>query len=274
MSLAAVPIIPESAKGYSLRRNVLAALSQATEAVWSEEGDPTTTVHPMLLMHHFLQGMPAAGENARELSSSLGQGSTESPLFDKVFQVPLPIEEQNFAFDAEQSTYELLKALDAAGNLPSPYKTDIVVFDNADMGTLKITKWHQDDPRGEVPHNHPWADEEGVSFISYIVRGGYTETITNTDGTTTTREYRAGDRNVAMYADFHTVGNILPGTLTILMCAPRAVVETKGEEWGYLIFDDNGKAERVGMKDPRVADQSFLHRAAVLNPDLRFIYKK
>lgn len=297
-AVAATPIIPESAKDYSLSANVQAALSEASEVVYREGLAPEIVVHPLLLCHFFLEGMPAPGEAARELSSALGMGSTESPLFDKVFEVPLPINEGEFGFSASASIDELEAAIAAAREagsetaeitvngtgkglatalnvnnaLPSPYKTDIVVFDHADMGTLKITKWHQDDPRGENPHNHPWADADGMSFISYIVRGGYTETITALDGTTTSRDYRAGDLNYARYASFHTVGNILPGTLTVLMCAPRAVVETKGEEWGYLLFED-GQPVRVGMNDSRVKDNSFLSRAAVLNPSLRLALK-
>ena len=276
MSLAAVPVIPDSAKGYSVVNNVLNALAEASETVYSIDGPPRVIVHPLLLCHYFLTGMPTPGDTKRELSSSTGRGTFESPLFDKVFQVPLPIDEESFRFEAEASTNEILKILAKSNQLANPYKTDIVVFDNPDMGTLKITRWHEDDPRGETPHNHPWADENGVSFVSYIVRGGYDETITNLDGTTETRTYRAGDRNVARYAEFHTVSNIQPGTLTVLMCAPRAVLADADQQpWGYIVFEDTegnplDRAELVGMNDPRTRDATFLQRAAVLNAGLRF----
>lgn len=273
MSLAATPQIPPSARGYSLQANVANALSKATEAVYGPDGAPTLIVHPLLLCHYFLDGMPEPGDEARELSSEISRGQLDSPLFSKIFHVPLPIDEATFNFSeaAEQATWQLVNLLNEAGQLPTDYKTDIIVFDQADQGTLKITQWHADDPRGETPHNHPWADEEGLSFISYIVRGGYTETITYLDGTTETRTYRAGDRNVARYANFHTVSDIQPGTLTILMCAPRAVVAEGDQPWGYIVFEDlNGNpldtAELVGMNDPRTKDPNFLQRAGIMNP--------
>lgn len=276
MSLAATPVIPNSAKVYSLKANVLEALSLASKTTYTVEGPPVTTVHPLLLCHHFLQGMPEPGSEARELDTTMGRGKTDSPLFDKVFHVPLPVPQgASFDLPEDATTTDLLRALEAQEQLASPYKTDIIVYDQADQGTLKITKWHADDPRGETPHNHPWADEEGLSFISYIVRGGYTETITNLDGSTETRQYRAGDLNIAKYAEFHTVSEILPGTLTILMCAPRAVVAEGDQPWGYIVFEDADgmpieTAELVGMNDPRTKDVTFLERGAVLNPSLRF----
>lgn len=265
MSLASTAIIPPSAAGYSLTANVNRALTLATV---------NGAVQPLLLMHFFIQGMPARGTVARELSSALGKGTTEVPLFGSVFNVPLPIDPVAIEFDGPKSGYEVIKALAVAGQLPSPYKTDTVVFDQADQGTLKVTAWHQDDPRGEIAHNHPWSDETGVSFVSYIVRGGYTETRTNVDGTTVTRTYVAGDLNTSRYDEFHTVSDILPGTLTILMCAPRAVVAEGNQPWGYLVFKDAAGAPTatgalVGLNDPRVADRSFVVRAAVQNPGLR-----
>ncbi len=260
------PVIPESAKNYSLKQNVDVALYEATE------GEKTTQL--MLLMHYFLQGMPEPSGEARKLASTASFGETESPMFDKVFHVPLPIDERKqFSHSETRGALDLLADVGAADCLPSPYKTDIVVFDSPDMGTLKITKWHQDDPRGETPHNHPWCDKDGLSFISYIARGGYDETITEPSGETKTRTFRKGDLNFAHWEDFHTVHNILPGTLTILMCAPRAIVEKKGYEWGYLIFGEDGP-EYAPMNDPRVKDETFLQRAAVQNDSLRFIYKK
>jgi len=264
-TLAAIPIIPDNAAGYSTIANAKNALDKAQM--------PDGSVSLFLLVHHFLEGMPEAIAGTRALPGTRGPNSTESPLFDKIFHVPLPWKGGDVDLPEERNPVALLKALDRSGNLTAPYKTDIVVYDHADRGTLKITQWHADDPRGEHPHNHPWADEEHTSFVSYIVRGGYTETITDNNGETTSRDYRAGDLNIAKYTDFHAVNNILPGTLTILMCAPRAVVKEKGTEWGYLLFEE-GRSERVGMNDPRVKDETFLQRAAVQNASLRFIYKK
>lgn len=261
MSLSAIPQIPASAKGYSLRANVNCAIAAATIG---------GVVLPLLLMQAFLDGMPPKGEVARELSSTLGKGTSEVPLFGGIFQVPLPVTPAVFQFNDPRSGFELIKALALQNQLPSPYKTDIVVYDVPDQGTLKVTAWHQDDPRGEQAHNHPWADENGDSFISYIVRGGYTETIVNPDGTETVRELRAGDINVARYDQFHKVSNILSGTLTVLMCAPRAVVAPGNEAWGYLVFKDVDGTPlttgvMVGMNDPRVKDTTFVARAAVQN---------
>lgn len=266
MSLLAAPVVPASAQSYSLEANVRNAIALATV-----DG----AVQPLLLMHFFIQGMPAKGDGPeRELSSQLGKGATSVPLFGSTFNVPFPITPVAFEVEGVKSSFELVKALAAEGQLASPYKTDTVVFDQADQGTLKVTNWHGDDPRGETAHNHPWADKDGLSFISYIVRGGYTETITAADGTQTVREYRAGDINIARYAEFHTVGNILPGTLTILMCAPRAVVPEGYQPWGYLVFKDEAGNKLdtgvlVGMNDPRVKDTTFIARAAVQNVPLR-----
>jgi hypothetical protein len=270
MSLAPVATVPESARGYSLRANVMRALAAATI-----DGK----VRPLILMDAFLAGLPARGDVARELSSQLGKGATEVPLFGSVFNVPLPITPVAIEFDGPVSGYEAIKALAMYDQLPNPYKTDVVVYDQADQGTLKVTAWHKDDPRGEIPHNHPWADEEGVSFISYIVRGGYKETRTKADGTTETRTLVAGDLNESRYDEFHTVSDILPGTLTILMCAPRAVVAQGNEPWGYLVFKDlEGNALTtgvlVGMNDPRTKDGAFIAKAAVQNPALRVPLKK
>lgn len=264
-TLAETPIIPDNAAGYSTIANAKNARDKAQM--------PDGTVDVLLLVHHFLRGMPPATEATRALSSTAGPKAKESPLFDKVFHVPLPWKAEQVEFSGPQEPVAVFKAMDDAGNMPGPYKTDIVVYDHADRGTLKITQWHEDDPRGEHPHNHPWADEESTSFVSYIVRGGYTETITDIEGNKTTRDYRAGDLNIAKYTEFHSVDGILPGTLTVLMCAPRAIVKEKGTEWGFLLFND-GKPERVGMTDPRVKDDSFLQRAAVQNPSLRLIYQK
>ncbi len=220
------------------------------------------------MMDAFLYGMPEYVEPTRTLGSSPNKSAKESPLFSKVFHVPLP-EPDELKFDIGQAT--ALEAFSKVqGSLPNPYKTDIIVYDHADRGTLKITSWHQDDPRGEIPHDHPWEDDEGLSFVSYIVRGGYTETLYDSvTGETTIKQYRQGDLNYARSGEYHTVSNILPSTLTVLMCAPRKVVPEGQDPWGYLLINDDGTTEKVGLSDPRVRDNNFRVRAAVQNHTLR-----
>lgn len=59
------PVIPESAKDYSLKQNVDVALCEALAG-----GTPQL----MLLMHHFLNGMPEPSGEARKLASAISFG--------------------------------------------------------------------------------------------------------------------------------------------------------------------------------------------------------
>lgn len=149
------------------------------------------------------------------------------------------------------------------------YKTETVVYDGPG-GTIKINYWSAPDPRRD-PHNHPWKinDKEdelyGVSFVSYIIAGGYEETVTYKNGAQSKRSYRAGDKNVAYYDEFHTVDSVLPGTVTVMVCGPRFTPpEGASHAWGYHI-----DREFVPAGDPRVSDTSFFGRFVAINPHRR-----
>lgn len=145
------------------------------------------------------------------------------------------------------------------------YKTEIVVYDGPG-GTIKINYWSGKDPR-EESHNHPWKGEDGVSFVSYILQGGYTETVKYLeDGVWKTRKntYRAGDKNTAMWAEFHTVDEVLPNTVTLMVCGPR-YTPPEGQAWGY-VHPEGGVNTVIGANDPKVADPTFFPRFLALNP--------
>lgn len=146
------------------------------------------------------------------------------------------------------------------------FKTETVVYDGPG-GTIKLNYWSKKDPRPDR-HNHPWKDEDGVSFVSYILQGGYTETVEYViDGETRVeqRVYRAGDKNTAMWAEFHTVDEVLPDTVTLMVCGPRYTPpEGKSHAWGYRI--DN---EFVPANAEKVADPTFFPRFLAINPHRR-----
>lgn len=144
------------------------------------------------------------------------------------------------------------------------FKTELVIYDSP-QGTIKINYWSAGDPR-ETPHNHPWCDDEGLSFRSYVLSGGYTERVVRTDGSSQERTYRAGDTNYVMYEDYHTVYDVLPDTVTLMVCGPRIRATVP---WGYLIFHPNGMWEKVGKDDPRVGDMTFMERFLKINPHRR-----
>lgn len=111
------------------------------------------------------------------------------------------------------------------------FRTAVDVFRSPEL-TAKIHYWHSED-EVEQPHNHPWKDSEGVSFRSYILAGGYTETVYKVvDGEveSETKEYKQGDVNVNYYDTYHVVSNVLPNTITFMVCGNQV----EGNEWGYL----------------------------------------
>lgn len=111
---------------------------------------------------------------------------------------------------------------------------------------IRLTWWHEPDPRQD-PHNHPW------SFRSLILSGGYTERrVTGGD-----RTYRAGDINDVGAFAFHTVAEVLPNTVTLMICGPYA----KGGEWGHLVGD--------GGFVPAKAEVSFIEAIKAINPHKR-----
>lgn len=135
---------------------------------------------------------------------------------------------------------------------------DALLPDNGDkIAVIKLVWWHEPDARRE-PHNHPWP------FKSFILSGGYKETITYVDesGNPTKaveRTYRAGDVNVVPLNSYHTVDEIEPGTATLMVCALNDDIK----EWGYLI--DN---KHVRMQDAGV-DETFFKRLCAINPHKR-----
>lgn len=149
------------------------------------------------------------------------------------------------------------------------YKTEVVVYDGPG-GTIKINYWSAPDPRRD-PHNHPWKildkddDLYGVSFVSYIIAGGYEETVVYKNGARLQRSYRAGDKNTAMWDEFHTVDSVLPGTVTVMVCGPRFTPpEGASNSWGYQI-----DGEFVPANDKKVADPTFFGRFVAINPHRR-----
>lgn len=126
------------------------------------------------------------------------------------------------------------------------YKTELVLFSSPER-TEKVNWWHGDDPRQE-PHNHPWKNNEGVSFVSTILKGGYTERKTETlNGEWSNyivSKYGEGDKNIVKHNEFHVVYDVLPNTVTHMVCYDQV----ENNEWGYLDLEtmEYVKAE----KDP------------------------
>jgi hypothetical protein len=117
----------------------------------------------------------------------------------------------------------------------------------------KFRFWRRPDPDPR-PHNHPWHNPAtGVSFVSQILSGGYTEDVYSLDGTMTTQVYWAGNVNVCYYDKFHVVRGILPGTTTYF--ETEAVTE---EGWHYFV-PGQGTFPPVPMDD-------FLEQRAAVNP--------
>jgi hypothetical protein len=136
----------------------------------------------------------------------------------------------------------------------SVFKTEVVIYRSPEL-TIKINYWHGDDPRA-TPHTHPWP------FESFILHGGYTEitTLLSEDGTVSKehRTFAAGDRNVVPLwtADGrrvgHTVGQVLPGTVTLMVCGPAS----PGLEWGHFEEAESGVFQYVKTSpDPSFRDQ-------------------
>jgi hypothetical protein len=150
------------------------------------------------------------------------------------------------------------------------YKTEWTLFDHPQLGTIKLNFWHAPDPR-RIPHNHPWSGD-GESFKSFIIAGGFRETVFTqmTHGNYYAHEKFVGPKalgNVNYTSDstYHTVDEVKPGTITLMVCGPRT------PEWGYLLigdFDEYGYAtgEEVRFDDPRVADPGFREAFLALNP--------
>lgn len=149
------------------------------------------------------------------------------------------------------------------------YKTELVE-ERSPERTIKWNFWHLPDVDGprSKPHNHPWKDDDGVSFRSTIIAGGYTEkrfwVETDHEGRkhvkTSEHTYKAGDVNVMPFEVFHLVTAVEPGTVARMVCGKGV----PNAEWGYLDVEtgEYAKAE----KDP-----DFQRR---LQENNRFLIKK
>lgn len=141
-----------------------------------------------------------------------------------------------------------------------PYKTELVEFRSPEK-TIKWNFWHlPDDLR--APHNHPW------DFEALVVHGGYTEVRywlehdVNEGAPTVrseTKTYRQGDTNVCPRHVFHIVTEILPGTVTRMVCGKAS----ENNAWGYLDI----KTGEFTLAEP---DPNFLER---LRNNNRFLIK-
>jgi hypothetical protein len=138
------------------------------------------------------------------------------------------------------------------------FKTEVVWFDDPNVGTIKVNYWHGPDPRS-TPHDHPW-EEDDISFKSLIVKGGYTESVySNTGEFIRQTTYEAGDVNTVGSDEFHTVDTVQPGTVSIMFCGPRRI-----KPWGYVI-----DGEFAPPSDPRVSDDTFRNKMWAINPHKR-----
>jgi len=124
------------------------------------------------------------------------------------------------------------------------FRTAIDVFRSPET-TIKIHYWHSEDGL-EKPHNHPW-NTDGVSFQSHILSGGYKETVYWLDNAgavqSLERTFRAGDVNTALYEQYHVVSEVLPNTITLMVCG----AQFPNNEWGYLDIEtgEYKKAEKT-----------------------------
>lgn len=139
------------------------------------------------------------------------------------------------------------------------YKTELPLIRSKEK-TEKIIWWHEDDPRSE-PHNHPWR------FESNILSGGYTEhrwwQESDPEGyglswKSDTRTYRKGDINIVESDVYHVIVDVLPETVTHLVCGEAS----EGNTWGYLDLDT---LEHV----PATKDPDFFNQLVEINPHLK-----
>lgn len=141
------------------------------------------------------------------------------------------------------------------------YKTELVL-ERSKERVVKIQWWHAPDPRRD-PHNHPWMDSDGIAFRSTILAGGYTETRWKISGDwvrESRHEYREGEVNIMPYNVYHTVDEVLSGTVTRMVTGPVA----KGKDWGYLI-----DGAYVSALDDPYPNMDFFAQLCELNPHKR-----
>jgi len=159
-------------------------------------------------------------------------------MTNKTTTAGLPLEQEVF-------TAPPLHIPNAAGE---PYKTELVVVRTLEH-TIKWNFWYlPDDDRD--PHNHPW------DFEATVHHGGYTERrwwLEDGQLKTSVHTYRAGDVNRLPKQVFHMVIEVLPGTVTRMVCGSAS-----DPEWGYL-------DTKTGVYRPAEPDPSFKDRLRALN---------
>lgn len=209
--------------------------------------DPTFLLALMAALAEAVESLPPAPEQSSEQGGvTAATGAATSVELARPLHIPCPVPP-----GGDPAVFDT-------------YKTETVLYDGV-RGTIKVNHWGAGDPRPE-PHSHPWNGERDgtprVAFISTIIRGGYTEKITRRDGTETIRTFRAGDKNVSMSDEFHVVYDVLPNTVTLMVCSPRV----DGSPYGYLVDDGEGGKKYVDSKDPQFGDPTFFARFTLLNP--------
>ena len=133
------------------------------------------------------------------------------------------------------------------------FKTELTTVRTPER-TEKYVWWHAGDPR-TTPHNHPWP------FVSEILAGGYTEDryqVVEGQIVKATCVYRAGDHNDCPADVYHVVRDVLPNTVTHLVCGQQS----EGAVWGYLDIE-------TGQIEPAPRDPNFLAELHAINPHLR-----
>jgi hypothetical protein len=91
------------------------------------------------------------------------------------------------------------------------------------------------------PDAEPWLHDHPVSFLSVILRGGYTE-LRRTDG----RLYRKVNRWFnfvrASFDDKHRIISVAPGTLTLCIMGPKT------RDWGFHVWETVSPAQWLHWK--------------------------
>lgn len=135
-----------------------------------------------------------------------------------------------------------------------PFKTELVEVRSPEK-TIKWNFWHLPDDRGD-PHNHPWDMVEAT-----IISGGYTEErywLENGKVKHATMIHRADDINRFSNLIFHAVTEVLPNTVTRMVCGQA----NPEQEWGYLDI-------KTGVYTRANKDPNFMARLKANNRFLK-----
>lgn len=161
--------------------------------------------------------------------------------------------------------YHIPGPRDADGRLTA-YKTELVL-ERSLARVEKVLWWHGPDPRRE-PHNHPWA-----IMRSTILKGGFTETRWSRDpksGLWSSRQltHVAGDVYECPNDEYHTVDEVVPGTVTHLVCTDTV----PNGDWGY-INPEHKLVEHMSTKSPDLPENlkapNFFAEFCEINPHKR-----